>query len=380
MSRYPRGGARTSTTALATLGALLSVSALLAGCGLSSGVGAPAAEGAPAGAASSAPVLADVRPLDDPRDWTGATTAVARDELRPVATDPTPRLPVTVVDAQGSRVTVADAGRVLALDVHGSLARTVAELGLGDRLVGRDVSTQFEPAVDLPLVTRNGHDLNAEAILTLDPTVVLTDTSLGPWDVVEQLRDAGIPVVVLDHHRGLDNVGELTRSVAEALGVPDEGEELARRTEAEVESTVARIADVAPAEVGKRLRMVFLYVRGQAGVYYMFGRGSGADALVDALGGYDVAEEIGWNGMKPVTDEGLVAAQPDVVLMMSGGLESVGGVDGLLDRLPALAQTPAGQHERFVAMDDSAVLGFGPPTAAVLEALAVAVYAPGAVS
>ena len=121
-------------------------------------------------------------------------------------------------------------------------------------------------------------------------------------------------------------------------------------------------------------------MRGQSGVYYMFGEGSGADSLIDAIGGYDVAEEIGWNGMKPVTDEGIVAAQPDLVLMMTEGLESAGGVDGLLERLPALAETPAGQHRRFVDMDDSQILGFGPITADVLNALAVATYAPEAVS
>ena len=72
--------------------------------------------------------------------------------------------------------------------------------------------------------------------------------------------------------------------------------------------------------------------------------------------------------------------QPDLVLMMTGGLESAGGVSGLLDRLPALAETPAGQHRRFVTMEDSQILGFGPITGAVLDALAVATYAPEAVS
>ena len=65
---------------------------------------------------------------------------------------------------------------------------------------------------------------------------------------------------------------------------------------------------------------------------------------------------------------------------MTKGLESAGGVDGLLERLPALATTPAGQNRRFVDMDDAQVLGFGPTTAAVIEALTVAIYAPEAVS
>ena len=62
--------------------------------------------------------------------------------------------------------------------------------------------------------------------------------------------------------------------------------------------------------------------------------------------------------------------------MMTKGLESVGGVDGLLDRLPAIANTPAGQHRRIVDMQDTQVLSFGPRTAEVLNSLAVSVYAP----
>jgi iron complex transport system substrate-binding protein len=319
--------------------------------------------------------------LDDPRAWEGSSSAVVEESpIDPVTDRPAQRLPTTVTDAQGTEVTVTDTSRILALDVYGTLSRTVFELGLGDSVVGRDVSTQFPEAADLPLVTQGGHDLNAEAILDLDPTVIVADTSLGPWDVLLQMRDAGIPLVVVDSHRGLDNLTELTLEVAAALGVPEAGRQLAERTERAVDEVSAEIARVAPQEVGDRLRTVFLYVRGQSGVYYLFGEGSGADSLIDALGAYDVAEEIGWKGMRPVTDEAVIAAQPDLILMMTGGLESVGGVDELLDRLPALANTPAGENERIVDMADSRVLGFGPDTAATLNALAVAIYAPEAVS
>ena len=325
------------------------------------------------------PLVSEVQPLADPRSWNGVVDIALPDvEIDPVVDDPTPRLPVTVTDAQGTEVTVEDASRVLALDIYGTLSQTVFELGLGDRVVGRDVSSQFGAIADRPLVTSNGHELNAEAILALDPTVVLTDTSLGPWDVVLQLRDAGIPVVVTDSHRGLDNLSSLTSQVADALGVPAAGKKLGRRITTEADATEEAIAEVAPRDVTGRLRTVFLYARGSSGVYYMFGQDSGADSLIEAVGGYDVSAEIGWTGMRPMTDEGLVSAQPDVVLMMSKGLESVGGVDGLLERFPALAQTPAGENERVVAMDDDQILSFGPRTADVLNALALALYAPDA--
>ena len=122
--------------------------------------------------------------------------------------------------------------------------------------------------------------------------------------------------------------------------------------------------------------MLFLYVRGSANVYYIFGEDSGADSLIDAVGGVDVAEEIGWKGMKPMTAEALVAAQPDVLVMMTDGLESVGGVDGLIERIPAIAETPAGAHRRVIDMADSEILSFGPWSADVISALARALYAP----
>ncbi|MDZ4045258.1 MAG: hemin receptor, partial [Rhodoglobus sp.] len=68
---------------------------------------------------------------------------------------------------------------------------------------------------------------------------------------------------------------------------------------------------------------------------------------------------------------------PDLILVMTEGLASVDGVDGLLASKPAIALTNAGQHRRFVDMADGDILSFGPRTAAVLDALARAIYAPG---
>jgi iron complex transport system substrate-binding protein len=323
--------------------------------------------------------LAQLELAPEPKNHVGESTACLEDNsVIPVTTDAAPALPATVVDNQGTEVTITDASRVLALDIYGSLAATVAGLGLGDRLVGRDTSTSFDGASDLPLVTQNGHELNGEAILELSPSVIITDSSIGPWDVVLQMREAGIPVVVTTPERSIDNAGEIVTMVAAALGVPEAGQALTSRIEAEVAAEVTEIAAVTPVDPADRPRILFLYVRGNAGVYYIFGEESGADALIRALGGVDVAGEIGWQGMRPMTAEALVKAQPDILLMMTGGLESVGGVDGLLERIPAVAETPAGQNRRIVDMSDYEILSFGPRTAGVLDALARAIYAPDA--
>ena len=301
-----------------------------------------------------------------------ATATIDSTAIEPIVSNPQPQLPVTVTDVQGTSVTVDDVSRILALDLYGTTSRIVFELGLGKSVVGRDTSSTFEEIANAPLVTPVGHELNAEAILQLAPTLIITDTSLGPWSVIEQLRDAGVSVVVVDSHRSMENVGEITRQVGAAVGLNEAADKLADRTQGQIDETVAAIEAVVPGD--DKLRVAFLYLRGQSGIYYLFGKGSGADSLITALGGLDVASEVGVTGMKPMTDEALVAAQPDVVLVMTKGLESVGGVDGLLTQVPALAQTPAGENRRVVDMDDSQLLSFGSATSDVLKALASALY------
>lgn len=307
----------------------------------------------------------------DPRQKTGPSTAtVATPDIVPISHDVKPKLPTTVTDAQNTEVTVASADRVLAFDRYGTLSATVFGLGLGDRMVGRDASTGFPAAAKLPLITTNGHELNAEAILGLRPTVVITDTTLGPQDVVLRLRDAAIPVVVTDSRRAVNNVGTLIQQVADALGVPGEGEQLAHRTTSEIEKAKVGAHRLAN---GSELRVVFLYLRGRSGVHQVFGQGTGADDLITAVGAVDAASEAGLRGAGPFSAETVAKVAPDVILVMSKGLQSVGGVEGITG-LPGVAQTPAGQKHRIVDMNDQQVLSFGPLTAAVIDGLARALY------
>lgn len=331
-----------------------------------------------AGPRSSVP-LNQLDLLADPHSYIGESTAVlADDTVDSPATPPAQQLPITVTShdlAGDTQVTVKSTDRILAMDISGSIAATVFGLGFGGSVVGRDVSTTFPGAAELPLVTSSGHTINSEAVLALRPTVLITDGTIGPIDVVLQLRDAGIPVVFVSTEPSIDGVGELARQVAAALGAPAAGEELAANLVSGIEAKIADIAAIVPS--GKPLRIMFLYLRGSSGVYYLFGEESGADVLIKALGGVDVAAEIGLAGMRPMTDEAMVAANPDLILVMTDGIASVGGVDGLLESKPAIGLTTAGQHRRFVDMADGEILSFGPRTAAVLDALARAIYAPG---
>lgn len=300
----------------------------------------------------------------------GATTAkLAEEDVDPLDPTPTPQLPVTVKSADERDVTVTSADRILAVNLYGSLAEIVFSLGLGDRVIGRDTSTAFPAAARLPLVTPQGHDLSTEAILKLNPTVLIADDSIGPATVLQQIRDAGIPVVIVDDTQTLEAIPEHIRAVAGALGVAEAGERLVTRVQSEIDT-----ARKSAPEQGTPPRVAFLYVRGTAGVYLIGGAGAGSDAMIEAIGAVDAGSAAGLTKFRPLTSEGLINAAPDVILVMTEGLDSVGGVDGLL-ALPGVAQTPAGVNKRIVDMEDGVLLNFGARTGKAVEALAMAVYA-----
>ncbi|WP_328925410.1 ABC transporter substrate-binding protein [Streptomyces sp. NBC_00190] len=299
-----------------------------------------------------------------------ARTAAA-DRVEPLAPAPLPALPVTVPSADGTQVSVTSADRVVPLT--GSLSEIVHTLGLGGQVVARDITATFEQAAHLPVVTR-GHDVSAESVLSLRPTLVLAETTSGPAEAVQQIRDAGIPVLVVAPAKSLDDVPKRIAAVAAALGVEEAGERLNRRT---ADRIAAARKDV-PAGSGTKPRVAFLYLRGTASVYLLGGSDSGAASLLEAAGAVDTGKESGLGkDFTPITSEALAGAAPDAILVMSKGLESVGGVDGLV-KIPGVTQTPAGMDRRVVTIDDGVLLGYGPRTDQVLASLVAQLYGKGA--
>ncbi|MFE2377749.1 hemin ABC transporter substrate-binding protein [Streptomyces sp. NPDC059398] len=300
-----------------------------------------------------------------------AASAAPADRVEPLAAAPHARLPAHIRSADGRRVTVTSADRIVPLT--GSLSEIVFTLGLGRHVVARDITATFEQARKLPVVTR-AHDVSAEGVLSLKPTVVLADTTTGPVEAIAQIREAGIPLVVVDPAKGLGDIDRRIDAVAGALGVPGPGAELKRRTAQRLDAVRKSV----PARKGPaRLRVAFLYLRGSASVHLLGGRDSGAASLLEAAGAVDAGKASGLDkDFTPITSEALARAAPDAILVMTKGLASVGGIDGLV-KLPGVAETPAGMDRRVVAIDDGVLLNYGPRTDQVLKSLVAQLYANG---
>ncbi len=308
--------------------------------------------------------------LPDPRTLTGLTEVPDLSDPTPIEGDFPQSLPVTVTDHEDNEVTITDTSRILALDLSGSLSRTVIALGYGDSIVGRSISSTEAQLADVPIVTAQGHSLNAEAILNLRPTLVIADRTIGPPEVLAQLSASGIPVVFTDPEHTMETNSARIQAVADILGVPEAGEALVDRTESEIDEAIAEISAWVPEDP---LSVAFLYVRGTAGVFFIFGSDNGTSALIESIGARDIASEKGILGTVPANAESLLLLNPDVIFTMTDGLESTDGLDGLLSR-PGMADTTAGKNERVIAIPDGMSLSFGPQTGEVLIAVAKALY------
>lgn len=281
-----------------------------------------------------------------------------------------PQLPVTVTGADGVETTVTDVSRII--PVNGDIAEVVFALGLGDSVVATDLSATYPPEADALPEIGYQRALLTEQVSDHDPTVVIGNTDAGPPEVLDQLRDLGVSVVILDYPHDLTGPADKIRQVAVALGVPARGEALARQVDDTIADAADRAEDRAAALGGSPPRAVFLYLRGDS-VQMVGGQGSGVDALLEATGAIDIGVEMGFDDFEPLGAEALFEAEPEVLVVTTTGLQSAGGVDQLVKNT-AIVETPAGRDRRVIALDDQLLLGLGPRTGEALDLLVDELY------
>ena len=239
-------------------------------------------------------------------------------------------------------------------------------LGLAPRIVAVDTSgKEIDGMGDKPDV---GYVrmLGAEGILSQKPDLVLVSSEAGPAPVLEQIRAAGVDVVVVPNGHSLDNIDDTIRAVATATGRTEDGDKLITRVETDLQALRATTTG------GDRERpgVVFLLAR-HGGALMAAGSDTAAHVMIEASGGRNVCADF--TGYQPLSAEIFAAATPDYVIVS----ESVGGNDAeLLASVPGLGAAQAAGELRVIRVDDAAFLGFGPRTPSAAAEVALALRRP----
>lgn len=255
---------------------------------------------------------------------------------------------------------VASKERIVAL-ANGS-AEIIAALGFRSSIVGRDIASTTPELKGIPIVT-SGHQVIAEKVISLKPTIVIVDASVGPRSALDAIRSAKIKVESIPEAWNLADIKNKVDQIGVLLN-----ESIRAKS---FDQLVSKAISDAKSSIGWKPKVAFLYLRGPSSIYLIGGPGSGADSLINSLGGIDIGAKNLKNPFNTLTSEALVKSNPDVILVMTKGLQSVGGESGLL-ALPGVSQTNAGKAKRFLIVDDSLLLSFGPRTPSLMVKMAKA--------
>ncbi|WP_447883856.1 heme/hemin ABC transporter substrate-binding protein [Serratia fonticola] len=242
------------------------------------------------------------------------------------------------------------------VSIGGDVTEIAFALGAGDEVVARD-STSLHPAAvqKLPDVGYM-RQLNAEGILALKPTLILTTELAEPALVLKQLEDSGVKVVRIPGDTTVQAVPEKISVIADAINRSSQGKQLAER----YQQQLAAVANTP-------LPVKVLFVMSHGGITPMAaGQQTAADAIIRAAGLKNAMQ--GFSRYRPFSQEGVIASAPDLLLVTTDGVRSIGGQENLW-LLPGMALTPAGKNRRVLIVDDMALLGFGLETPQALGLL-----------
>ncbi|MBB4952207.1 iron complex transport system substrate-binding protein [Agrobacterium vitis] len=249
--------------------------------------------------------------------------------------------------------------------IGGSVTEIVYALGEEQRLVGRDSTSIYPPEARKLPDTGYIRALSPEGVLSLTPDLILMLQGAGPPEALETLKAAGVSLVTIPDGYDAASISQKVEAVGAALGVDEKAHALAARLDASLKAVLAK--NGAPEHKARVLFVLSL----QSGRIMAAGAQNHADGIIKLAGGENVMADI--HGYKQVSDEAIIKAAPDVIVMMTGtGGHSVD--DQTVLDTPAIASTPAGKAKRLVRMDGMYLLGFGPRTAEAVQTLHTALY------
>lgn len=270
---------------------------------------------------------------------------------------------ITVHDARHRDVRIDDPARIVS--IGGAITEILYALGFEDRLAGVD-STSLYPSAALRDKPNVGYmrQLSPEGVLGLNPSLVLAMQGSGPKEAIEVLEAAKVPLVIVPETFSEQGLLDKIALVGRAMDAAPRAECLSKA----VTEDLAHLRELR-SKVTKPVRVIFVMslLNGRA---MAAGKNTAANEIIQLAGALNAID--GYEGYKPVNDEAIIAARPDVVLSIARGKDSV-EAEAVFAH-PAFALTPAGGNKAFISMEGLYLLGFGPRTAAAASDLSLKLY------
>lgn len=267
--------------------------------------------------------------------------------------------------ARADETKPADTSRLAS--IGGAVTEIIYALGEEGRLVARDSTSLYPEAVTKLPDVGYMRALSPEGVLAVNPSAIIAIEGSGPPEALSVLKSASVPFAMVPETFDRDGILKKIEAVGAFLHVEDKAKTLEESVAADLD---AAIAEAAKRPEKERKRVIFVLSM-QNGRVMASGTGTAADGILKLAG---LVNAVGtFPGYKPLTDEAIIEAKPDVILMMERGGNHDAGVQEIIAH-PALGLTPAAQNKAIIRMDGLHMLGFGPRTASAVRELTKSVY------
>lgn len=258
---------------------------------------------------------------------------------------------------------LTDAKRIVSLG--GTVTEIIYALGDDARIVAVDSTSTYPASAADKSDVGYIRQLSAEGVLSQKPDLIIAEAGAGPSDAMAILKASGIPIVTIPTPPEAAAIAGKIRAVGAAVGKDDAADKLATEVDAALKTLETRVS--ALPEPKKRVLFALSLANGRV---MAAGTDTSADAIIRLAGGINAASGI--SGYKPLSDEAVIAAAPEVVLVMDNPAMHLTAEQAFA--LPALQSSPAGKARAFIAMDGLYLLGLGPRTPQAALDLAAKLY------
>jgi len=231
-----------------------------------------------------------------------------------------------------------------------AITETVCALGDCDKIIASDRTSLYPAQIQqLPSIGyRSG--IHAEGIISLKPTLIIAEKDYVDHAVLQQLAQSGIKLVIVDRKLNFDDTKKYMLQIGAVLGREQEAKKLIAKNEAELAEANSWLKKATTSP-----RVLGIYNHGTATMSM-----AGKDTFAEILNYVGAKNAIaGVDRYKPLNAEALIAANPDYLLMLSTGVDGIGGLDGVL-KIPGVAQTTAGTKKQVLIIDSIRLTNFGP--------------------
>jgi iron complex transport system substrate-binding protein len=254
----------------------------------------------------------------------------------------------------GKKEETADKGRDRIVSLSKQLTEIIFAVGGDSSLVGVDISSTYPEAAKKITAVGYHRALNAEGIISLNPTAVWHDGNIAPEHVIEQLKKVGIPLRAFSGGNTIDSTKALIMQLAHIFHNDQKGVALCQK----LDQDMARMDSVRK-QYKDRPRVLMVHFGQAANKYFVLNRKGIPNQMLEWAGAENAADTA--QRWRDLSAEVIAQAQPDVILATDFGYDLQGSLEKF-KQLPGISLSPAARNNRIYRVEEHDLVYLGPRT------------------